>query len=54
MSIQEQEVLKALATVNDPGTGKDVVSGKQVRNLQIEGGDVSFEIELGYPAKSQV
>jgi ATP-binding protein involved in chromosome partitioning len=25
-----------------------------LRNLKIEGGDVSFEVELGYPAKSQV
>jgi ATP-binding protein involved in chromosome partitioning len=24
-----------------------------VKNVQIEGGDVSFEVELGYPAKSQ-
>ncbi|MDR0276049.1 MAG: iron-sulfur cluster carrier protein ApbC [Burkholderiaceae bacterium] len=53
MSIQEQDVLRALAGVPDPNTGRDFVSGKQVRDLRIEGGQVSFTIELGYPALSQ-
>ena len=30
------------------------MSSKQLKNLQIEGGDVSFDVELGYPAKSQM
>ncbi len=50
----ENALLEALKTVVDPNTGRDLVSGKQVRNLRIEGGDVSFDVELGYPAKSQV
>jgi ATP-binding protein involved in chromosome partitioning len=25
-----------------------------LRNLRIEGGDVAFDVELGYPAKSQM
>ncbi|MDE2604832.1 MAG: iron-sulfur cluster carrier protein ApbC [Burkholderiales bacterium] len=53
MTTQEQ-VLAALAAVKDPNTGQDFVSTKAVKNLQVEGGDVSFEVELGYPAKSQV
>ena len=53
MATQEQ-VLAALAGVKDPNTGKDFVSTKAVKGLQVDGGDVSFEIELGYPAKSQV
>jgi ATP-binding protein involved in chromosome partitioning len=52
MATQEQ-LLAALAGVQDPNTGKDFVSTKAVRNVQIEGGDVSFEVEMGYPAKSQ-
>jgi len=48
-----EQVLAALAGVTDPNTGKDFVSTKAVRNLQVQGGDVAFEIELGYPAKSQ-
>jgi len=53
MSIQEQDVLRALAGVPDPNTGRDFVAGKQVRDLRIQGGQVSFAIELGYPAQSQ-
>jgi ATP-binding protein involved in chromosome partitioning len=53
MASQEQ-ILAALAAVVDPNTSKDFVSTKALRNLQVEGGDVSFDVELGYPAKSQV
>jgi ATP-binding protein involved in chromosome partitioning len=53
MATQEQ-LLAALAGVTDPNTGKDFVSTKAVKNVHIEGGEVSFEVELGYPAKSQV
>jgi ATP-binding protein involved in chromosome partitioning len=52
MATQEQ-LLAALASVKDPNTGKDFVGSKAVKNLQVEGGDVSFDVELGYPAKSQ-
>jgi len=54
MSLTESALLDALKTVVDPNTGRDLVSTKQVRQLKIEGGDVAFEVELGYPAKSQV
>ncbi len=50
----QDQLLAALAAVTDPNTGKDFVSTKAVKNLQVEGGDVSFDIELGYPAKSQL
>jgi ATP-binding protein involved in chromosome partitioning len=53
MPTQEQ-LLAALAAVTDPNTGKDLVSTKAVKNLQLNGADVSFEVELGYPAKSQI
>ena len=53
MTVTEQSVLAALKTVVDPNTGVDVVSSKAVKNLTLQGGDVAFEIELGYPAKSQ-
>ena len=54
MSLSETALLDALRPVLDPNTGKDFVSTKQLRNLRIDGGDVSFDIELGYPAQSQV
>ncbi|HEX6018469.1 MAG TPA: iron-sulfur cluster carrier protein ApbC [Burkholderiaceae bacterium] len=50
----ESGVLEALKSVVDPNTGKDFVSTKQVKNLRVEGGDVAFEVELGYPAASQI
>ena len=49
-----EQLLQALQSVVDPNTGKDFVSTKQLKNLQVEGGEVSFEVELGYPAKSQI
>jgi ATP-binding protein involved in chromosome partitioning len=54
MSVNEQALIEALKTVVDPNTGRDFVSAKELKNLKIEGGDVSFDIELGYPAKSQI
>ncbi len=49
-----EQLLQALQAVIDPNTGKDFVSTKVLRNLQVEGADVSFDVELGYPAKSQI
>ncbi|UZD55953.1 iron-sulfur cluster carrier protein ApbC [Caldimonas aquatica] len=54
MAVTEQALLDALRGVVDPNTSKDYVSTKALRNLRVEGGDVSFDVELGYPAKSQV
>ncbi len=54
MPVTEAALLEALKTVTDPNTGKDFVSTKQLRNLKVEGGDVAFDVELGYPAKSQI
>ena len=54
MPVTENALLEALRAVVDPNTGKDFVSTKQVRNLRIDGGDVAFDVELGYPAKSQI
>ena len=50
----QDQLLAALATVTDPNTGKDFVSSKSIKNLQITGDDVAFDVELGYPAKSQI
>ena len=53
MAADNQALLAALQTVTDPNTGKDFVSTKAIKNLQVQDGDVSFDLELGYPAKSQ-
>ena len=54
MAVSEPDLLQALGTVQDPHTGKDFVSTRALRNLQVQGGDVAFDVELGYPAKSLV
>jgi len=53
-AVTESALLEALKTVIDPNTGADFVNARQLKNLRIEGGDVAFDLELGYPAKSQV
>lgn len=54
MAVESQALLQALQAVTDPNTGKDFVSTKALKNLQVQDGDVSFDVELGYPAKSQI
>jgi ATP-binding protein involved in chromosome partitioning len=49
-----EQLLQALQTVIDPNTGKDFVSTKALKNLSVSEGEVSFDVELGYPAKSQI
>ena len=47
MTLEQKSVLSALQSVTDPNTGKDFVSTKALKNLQISGGDVAFDVELG-------
>ena len=54
MAVTEQAVMAAIAGVIDPNTGRDFVSTKSVKNFTLTDGDVAFEVELGYPAKSQI
>jgi len=54
MSITVEAVKTALSQVIDPNTGRDLVSGKSVKNIQIDGASVAFDVELGYPANSQI
>lgn len=54
MSFTEQQVKAALSVAVDPNTGKDFVSGKSLRNVRLSGNNVAFDIELGYPARTQI
>jgi len=54
MAVTEQMIMDALKSVVDPNTGRDFVSAKAIKNFTLQGGDVAFDVELGYPAKSQV
>jgi ATP-binding protein involved in chromosome partitioning len=53
-NVTDTALLEHLKTVIDPNTGKDFVSTRQLKNLKIDGSSVSFDVELGYPAKSQI
>mgnify|MGYP002398072709 CR=1 FL=1 len=53
MSLNQESVTEALKSVIDPNTGKDLVSTRCIRNLAVSGADVRFDVELGYPARSQ-
>ena len=50
MPLTEDAVLGALKVVRDPDLNRDIVSLKFIKNLAIEGGKVSFAIELTTPA----
>ncbi len=54
MAASEQAVLEVLKTVIDPHTGKDFVSAKCIKNLSLQGDTVQFDLEMGYPAQSQI
>jgi ATP-binding protein involved in chromosome partitioning len=53
MAISEADVQASLRTLNDPNTGRDFVSGKSVRKVQIDGNNVAVDLMLAYPARSQ-
>src|SRR5436305_6676675 len=53
MPLSEAQVQSVLRSLVDPNTGKDLVATRSVRNLKLAGEDVSLEIELGYPGRSQ-
>src|SRR5215510_9778423 len=53
MSVTESSVQEALRQLVDPNTGKDFIATRSAKNVKVSGSDVSLEIELGYPGKSQ-
>jgi len=54
MSITQEQVHGALKEAVDPNTGKDFFATKSAKNIRVEGENVALEIELGYPAKTQI
>jgi ATP-binding protein involved in chromosome partitioning len=53
MAITQDAIMGALKSVADPNTHKEFAATRSLKNLQVADGDVSFDLELGYPAKSQ-
>ena len=54
MALSESDVRDVLAAVVDPNTGKDLIAGKSAKNIRVDQGSVSVDIELGYPARTQI
>ncbi len=54
MAVTKEAVEAALKNLIDPNTQKDFVTSKEVKNINVDGDSVSLEIELGYPANSQL
>ncbi len=54
MAVSVDVVKAALQGLVDPNTQKDFVSSRSAKNIKVDGDDVSFDIELSYPAKSQI
>ena len=54
MTITEQQVKDALRELIDPNTGKDYITGKEARNIKVDGNNVTLDVLLGYPAKTQI
>ena len=50
--IVKADVENLLKSIIDPNVETDLVSAKSVKNITVEGADISVTIELGYPAKS--
>src|SRR3982751_1417012 len=53
MPLTEAQVQSVLKGLVDPNTGKDFVTTRAVRNVKLVDDEVSLDIELGYPGKSQ-
>uniref|UniRef100_B1XTZ0 Iron-sulfur cluster carrier protein n=1 Tax=Polynucleobacter necessarius subsp. necessarius (strain STIR1) TaxID=452638 RepID=B1XTZ0_POLNS len=53
MSFTPELVQAALKNLVAPNTRVDFVTAKNIKNLRVEEGDISLDLILGYPAKSQ-
>lgn len=53
MAVTVEAVQAALKDLIDPNTKIDFLTAKAVKNLRVDGGNISLDIVLGYPAKSQ-
>lgn len=53
-TVTNELILAALNTVIDPNTEQSLTASKSIKNIKVDGANVVFDIELGYPAKSQL
>lgn len=52
MTINEIDIQNSFKALLDPNTGRDFITSKSAKNIQISGNNISVDIVLGYPAKS--
>ena len=50
-TVTKDTIEEALSGIVDPHTGLDLVTGKSVNDCVVDGGNVSIDLVLGYPAK---
>src|SRR5437870_9940369 len=53
MPISEADVQASLHALVDPNTSRAFVSAKAVRKVSVDGSNVTVDLQLAYPAKSQ-
>jgi ATP-binding protein involved in chromosome partitioning len=53
MAVTEADVQQCLRQVVDPNLERDFVSAKSVKKVTVDGGNVTVDLAIGYPAKSQ-
>ncbi len=51
MSVTQQHVQEALKGLVDPNTQKDFITSKSARNIKVDGGKITLDVILPYPAK---
>mgnify|MGYP001308271710 CR=1 FL=1 len=54
MALTVEAVQTALKTLIDPNTQKDYVASRSIKKVTVGGEKIAVEVELGYPAKSQL
>jgi ATP-binding protein involved in chromosome partitioning len=54
MAVTQEQIHAALSEIVDPNTGKDFLSTKSARNIRVENAAVALDVELGYPARTQI
>jgi ATP-binding protein involved in chromosome partitioning len=54
MPFTEQDVQSALKEIVDPNTGKDLATTRSAKGVRVSGNDVAVDVELAYPAKTQL
>jgi len=51
--VTKEQVQTALKAYIDPNSDRDLVTTKNIKSIAIDGGKVSVDVQLGYPAESQ-